>query len=222
MTEPAARPMPLLGDITLTAVQRVDQSIDAGFHDVPVLGLEGHAQQRSGRPSHRIGIVGVLHGETVLDDLAALQDMATSGEETTFAADIVTALDLQQVVVTHFTAAETAGKPGVVAFSLELAESPPLPPPAQLSGFGGLDDFGLGDLGFDTDILGDLADMAGDIAGAIDDALGALDALEALAGLADFDFGGLLDPVNNVTSSLSDVGSRLGSATSSLSELFGS
>ncbi|GAA2152610.1 hypothetical protein FHX52_0793 [Humibacillus xanthopallidus] len=214
--------MPLLGDITLTAVQRVDQSTDAGFTDVPVLGLEGHAQQRSGRPSHRVAIAGVLTGDTALSDLANLQSLATSGEETTFAADIVTALDLQHVVVTHFIASETAGRPGVVGFALELAESPPLPPPAQLSGFGGLDDFGLGDLGFDTDVLGDLANVAGEVAGAIDGALDALEALDALTGLAGFDFGGLLDPVNDVTASLGAVGQRLGSATSSLSELFGS
>lgn len=212
--------MPLLGDITLTAVQRVDQALDAGFHDVPVLGLAGHAQQRSGRPSHRIAIAGVLTSATALDDLAALQTLAASGDETTFAADIVTALNLQRVVVTHLAATEVAGRPGAVDFSLELAESPPLPPPAQLSGFGGLDDFGLGDLGFDTDVLGDLADLAGDIAGAVNSALDAIDALGAMAGLADFDFGGLLDPVNRVSSAIGDVGSRLGSAAGTLTEVF--
>lgn len=222
MTEPSARPMPLLGDVTLTAVQRVDQALDAGFHDVPVLGLAGHVQQRSGRPSHRIAIVGILTGETALDDLTALQTLVTSGEETTFAADIVTALDLQKVVVTSFTATEAAGTPHVINFTLELAESPPLPPPAQLSGFGGLDDFGLGDLGFDTDLLGDLADLAGEIAGAVDGALAALDALGALAGLADFDYNGILDPVDTVSASIAEVGGRLGSATDSLAELFGS
>ncbi len=217
-----ARPMPLIGDVTLTAVQRVDQSLDAGFHDVPVLGLEGHAQQRSGRPSHRVAVQGILSGETALDDLASLQDMAALGDETTFAADIVTALDLQQVVVTHFAASEVAGELGAISYSLELAESPPLPPPAQLSGFGGLDDFGLGDLGFDTDILGDLTDLAGDIAGAVDGALAALDALDALAGLADFDFEGVLDPVNNVQSAITEVASNLGAATSALGEMLGS
>lgn len=222
MSEPSARPMPLLGDVALTAVQRVEQGLDAGFHDVPVLGLPGHAQQRSGRPSVRISVLGVLHGETALDDLATLQTLATSGDETSFATDIVTALDLQQVVVTRFAASEEAGRPGVVAFSLELAESPPLPPPAQLSGFGGLDDFGLGDLGFDTDILADLADLAGDIAGAVDGALAALDALESLAGLADLDFDGLLEPIDGVASSLADVGGRLGTAAGQLAERFAS
>jgi hypothetical protein len=212
--------MPLLGDITLTAVQRVDQAIDAGFHDVPVLGLAGHVQQRSGRASHRIAIVGVLHGDSALDDLAGLQRLAAAGAETTFAADIVTALDLQQVVVTRFLAGEVAGRPGVIDFELELAESPPLPPPAQLSGFGGLDDFGLGDLGFDTDLLGELGALAGEIAGAVNGALDVLDTLDALAALADFDYNGLLDPVNEVSATLGAIGNRLGTSVGTLSELF--
>lgn len=222
MTETAARPMPQIGEVTLTAVQHLHQSLDAGFHDVPVLGLDGHAQQRSGRPSHRLAVAGVLSGETALDDLAALQGLATSGEETTFAADIVTALDLAQVVVTRFEASEQAGRPGVVDYLLEVVESPPLPPPAQLSGFGGLDDFGLGDLGFDTDLLGELTDLAGDVAASVDSALQAVDALQALSGLAGFDFDGLLDPVNRVSTSLETIGGELGGAAGTLGELFGS
>lgn len=222
MNQPPARPIPLLGDIALTAIQHIEQRLDAGFDDVPVLGLAGHAQQRSGRPSHRVLITGVLSAASALDDLATLQQLAASGEATTFAADIVTALDLQQVVVTHFAAAESAGHHRIIDFTLELTESPPLPPPAELSGFGGLDDFGLGDLGFDTDILDDIGDLAGDIAGAVDGALDAIDALDALAGLADVDFDGLLDPVNDVTSSLSDLGGQLGSAASTLADLFDS
>lgn len=216
-----ARPMPLLGDTTLVAVQHITQSVSAGFRDVPVLGLEGHAQQRSGRPSHRITVTGVLTGESALDDLAALQAIAISGEETTFAADIVTALDLQRVVVTRFEASERAGRPGVVDYRLEVVESPPLPPPAQLSAFGGLDDFGLGDLGFDTDILGDLADLAGDIAGAVDAALDAVAALDALSGLANFDFQGILAPAERVTTSVTQVADSLQSGVRALGELFG-
>lgn len=222
MTEPSARPIPLLGDIALTAIQHIEQRLAGGFDDVPVLGLAGHVQQRSGRPSNEILIVGVLSSENALDELALLQQLALSGAETTFAADIVTALDLSQVVVTHFSAAESAGRHRTIDFTIELTESPPLPPPAELSGFGGLDDFGLGDLGFDTDVLGDISDLAGDVAGAIDGALEAIDALDALAGLADVDFDGLLDPVNDISSSLADVGSRLGDAASTLADLFDS
>lgn len=217
-----ARPMPLLGDVPLSAVQLLHHSLDAGFHDVAVLGLPGHAQQRSGRPSHRVSITGILAGASALDDLGTLQGLASAGEETTFAADIVTALDLQQVVVTHFEAVEQAGRPGVIDYRMEVAESPPLPPPAQLSGFGGLDDFGLGDLGFDSDLLGELGDLAGEVAGAVQAAMDAVDALGALAGLASFDFDGILDPVNDVSAAISDIGSSLGRGMGQLGELFGS
>lgn len=217
-----ARPMPVIGDVTLTATQRVDHALDGGFVDVPVLGLQGHAQQRSGRPSHRMAIAAVLAGPTALDDLASLQTLAASGEPTTFSADIVTALELQQVVVTRLAAAEVAGRPGVVEIVVELAESPPLPPPAQLAGFGGLDDFGLGDLGFDTDLLGDLADLASDVAGAVEGALAAVDALSALAGLASFDFDGVLAPVQDVQRSLEESGNQLSTALDALGGVFGS
>ncbi|WP_156186556.1 hypothetical protein [Cellulomonas sp. A375-1] len=217
-----ARPMPVIGDVTLTAAQRVDHALDGGFVDVPVLGLQGYAQQRSGRPSHRMAIAAVLAGPAALDDLAALQTLAASGEATTFSADIVTALELQKVVVTRLAASEVAGRSGVVEIVVELAESPPLPPPAQLAGFGGLDDFGLGALGFDTDLLGDLADLAGDVAGAVEGALAAVDALSALAGLASFDFDGVLAPVQDVQRSLEDSGAQLGTALDALGGVFGS
>lgn len=222
MTETGARPLPLLGDVALTAVQRAEHALESGFVAVPVLGLDGDAQQRSGRPSHRIHIEGVLFGEAALEDLATLQGMAAAGEEITFAADIVTALDLQQVVVTAFHAVESAGHPGRIQYHLEVVESPPLPPPAQLSGFGGLDDFGVGDLGFDTDLLGDLADLAGEVAGAVEAAMDAVAALDALAGLADFNFEGVLAPLDDVSASLSAVGDQFRTAAGALGELFGS
>ena len=220
--EPGARPMPVIGDVTLTAAQRVDHALDGGFVDVPVLGLAGHAQQRSGRPSHRVAIAAVLAGPTALDDLGKLQTLASSGEPTTFSADIVTALELQQVVLTRLAASEVAGRPGVVEVLVELAEDPPLPPPAQLAGFGGLDDFGLGDLGFDTDLLDDLSDLADDVAGAVEGALAAVDALSALSGLASFDFDGVLAPVQDVQTAIDSAGGELGSALDALGQVFGS
>lgn len=219
---PSARPIPLLGDVALSSVQQLHHAVDAGFHDVAVLGLAGHAQQRSGRPSHRVSITGILAGATALEDLGALQSLAAGGMETTFAADIVTALDLQQVVVSRFEAVEQAGRPGVIDYRVEVVESPPLPPPAQLSGFGGLDDFGLGDLGFDTDLLGELGDLAGEVAGAVQDAMDAVSALDALAGLASFDFDGILDPVNDVTAAITDIAGNLDRGVTALGEMFGS
>jgi hypothetical protein len=211
----------LLADVPLTAVQRIEHRLDSRFAAVPVLGLDGEVRQRSGRGSHELRILGLLHGATAADDLATLQETAAAGEEVTFAADIATALELQQVVITSFWAAQVAGEPAEVAYELHLAESPPLPPPAQVSGFGGLDDFGFGDLGFDTDILGDLTDLAGQVAGAVSAAMDAIAALEALAGLGDLNFAGPLQPLQSVVDQVGQAGAAIGQAASTLGELFG-
>lgn len=221
----STRPIPLLGEISLQYVQRIEHSLDAGFVSSRVVGLEGELQQRAGRPSHYVRIEGVLFGETARDDLATLQTAAQTGEELTFAADITSALDLQNVVIRSFQAEETAGRPNRIFYRMELAESPPLPPPAEVSGFGGLDDFGLGDLGVDPSMLGDLEDLAGEVAGAVDQAMGAIDALGALANLATsggLDFGGILDPLNQTVDNMRGIASNFQQATRSLGGLFSS
>ena len=218
-----ARPIPLLGDISLEFVQSIEHSLEGGFTSTRIASLPGELQQRSGRPSHRVEIAGMLFGEGVADRLSSLQTAAATGEELTFAADISTALDLQKVVLTDFHAAEVAGEPGRFFYHLVLAESPPLPPPAEVSGFGfgGLDDFGLGDLGFDTDILGDLADLAGDIAGAVDDALGVIDALSALANIGDLgSIGGLFEPLEQPVSDIGEIANELGNGLNNISTAF--
>src|SRR5215211_4511419 len=172
------RPIPLLGDISLQYVQHIEHSLDAGFVSSRIAGLEGELQQRSGRPSHNVRIEGVLIGETTRDDLGTLQDY------------------------------ESAGRPNQIHYRIELTESPPLPPPAEVSGFGGLDDFGLGDLGIDAGVLDDIAGLAAEAASAVDQALGAVEALGALASLAasgGLDFAGILQPLDSAGSRVGEV-----------------
>jgi hypothetical protein len=213
------RPVPLLGGISLEMVQRIEHSLDGGFADTQIPGLEGELQQRTSRRSHRIFIRGVLSGDAAADELKKLQDAAAAGAELDFSSDITSALDLQKVVIAELRSSESAGEPNRFDYALSLVESPPLPPPAQLSSFGGLDDFGLGDLGFDTDILGDLAGMAGDIAGAVDAAMSAIDTLSALAGGA-LNVGSILEPMQNATGKLSAIAPQMQEAMSGLSEAF--
>lgn len=216
----AARPIPLLGSISLELVQRIEHALDGGFAGTPIAGLDGDLQQRTSRRSHRILITGVLAGDTAADDLKKLQDAAAAGDELDFSSDITSALDLKKVVIAEIRSAEAAGEPNRFGYSLVLVESPPLPPPAQLSGFGGLDDFGLGDLGIDPGMLGDLADMAGDIAGAVNQAMNALDTLSALASGAALNIGGLLQPIQGVTQQLGAVAPQMQKAMKDLSSAF--
>ncbi|WP_134681105.1 hypothetical protein [Paracoccus ravus] len=218
MTE---RSLPMIGDIALGIVERIEHFAESGFRGHEVIGLEGSAQQHVGRASHVIRIAGRLAGASARDDLEALQTLAATPEQTQFTADIVTALDLQAVVLSRLAVSEVAGAPGQISYQMELIEAPPLPPPAQVSGFGGLDDFGFGDLGFDTDIMGDLADLAGDIAGAVDGAMDAIAALDALAGLGDLNLDGPLAPLNGVIEGLGEAGRRFTEASRALGDVLG-
>jgi hypothetical protein len=213
------RPVPLLGGISLEMIQRIEHSLDAGFSNTQIAGLDGELQQRTSRRSHRIFIRGVLAGDAAADELKKLQDAAAAGAELDFSSDITSALDLQKVVIAELRSSESAGEPSRFDYEITIVESPPLPPPAQLSSFGGLDDFGVGDLGFDTDMLGGLADMAGDIAGAVDAAMSAIDTLSALAGGA-LSVGSILEPMQSATGKLAAIAPQMQSAMSGLSAAF--
>lgn len=213
------RPIPLLGTVSLDAVQHIEHLLDAGFVATPIAGLEGELQQRAGRGSHRVAIRGVLTGDGAADDLAALQQAASDGAELPFTADITGALELEQVVVESFHAAETAGRPGTWAYDLVVAESPPLPAPAELAPFGGLDDFGLGDLGVDLGVLDDIADVADQVAGAVDAALDVVEQLSALSDLASLGgLGGFLEPLGRQVSGVRAAGEGFGAAAEAAGE----
>ena len=215
----SARPVPLLGNISLELVQRIEHSLDGGFSATPIAGLEGDLQQRTNRRSHRVHLTGVLAGDTAGDDLKKLQDAATAGAELDFSSDITSALDLQKVVIAELRSVDAAGEPNRFLYSLLLVESPPLPPPAQLSSFGGLDDFGLGDLGFDTSILGDLQSLAGNIAGAVNAAMSAIDAISALAS-GSLNVGNILQPIQDLTSKIGSIAQPMQNAAQALSSAF--
>jgi hypothetical protein len=224
---PPTPAVPVIGDVSLPYVQSIEHTVDAGFTSTRITGLSGELQQRTGRGSHRIAIRGILFGDSAHQDLASLQQAATGGAEVTFSADISTALELQKVVITHFAALATAGRPDRYEYELEVAESPPLPPPAQTSSFGGLGDFGVGDLGLDPGMLdqvSSLADQAGSIA---DAASGALSQVASLAGglvggLGDLSApSGLLQPFTAAIGSIRDGGEGLASGGSKFSGVIG-
>ena len=220
MTDTASNAVPLLGDISLQYVQSIEHSLDGGYTATRILGLAGQLQQNTGRLSHQVFITGTLFGSEATSQLESLQQTATSGEELTFAANIVSALELQKVVISQFRAVESAAQPNIWQYEITLQESPPLPPPAQVQNFGGLDDFGLGDLGFDTDIMDGLQDLAGEISGAVDNALGVLDALGSLGNLGSAN--GVLKPIDGPVKESGAMGGKLTDSLSSLESDFNS
>ena len=129
----------------------------------------------------------------------------------TFTADIATALSVEKMVIESFSAEQQVGPAGQTAYHIILTESPPLPPPAEVSSFGGLGDFGMGDLGFDPGALGDVRDeiqeQAGAVMEAVDSALDAVQQIAALASLGDLaNIGNPIKPISDKVGELSDLG----------------
>lgn len=210
------RPIPMIDDLALDYVTMVRQRTIQRTVSFPVPGLDGNVQQHLGRGSHEIELQGVLVGEDAHDKLEELQEAVSSGEEVPFTADIVTALEMENVVIVEAEFEERAGRPGYYGYRIVLRESPPLPEPAELSPFGGLDGF---DLGFDTDILDDITDMADDLQNALDAVTDVLGELEALAGLADLALGNPLSPVQDEADSIGSSGDESGEAADNLNTL---
>ena len=207
------RPIPMIDDLALDHVAWARHRAVQRMASLPVLGLAGDVQQSLGRGSHEIEVAGVLIGEEVRDRLTDLQTKAASGEEADFTADISSALELEKVVILAAEFHEVAGRAGRYEYLLRLRESPPLPEPATLSSFGGLDGF---DVGFDTDLLGDIADLAGDLQNAIDAVTDAIDTLGTLAGLSDLALGSPLGPVQEEGDALASAGAGATDAAAGL------
>jgi hypothetical protein len=212
------RPIPMIDDLALDYVTHARQRTAHRSLSLPIPGLAGDVQQVIGRASYEIEIAGVIAGSDAAGKLSSLQGKVKTGEEVTFTADITSALELHKVIVTLAEVEERAGVPGYYDYRLFIRESPPLPPPAELSPFGGLD--GL-DLGFDTDILGDIADIAGELQGAIEQVAGALDALDALAGLGDLGLNNPLTPMMEQADKLGGAAEGSLGAAQALSDLLG-
>ncbi|MEA2372309.1 MAG: hypothetical protein QOH12_2703 [Solirubrobacteraceae bacterium] len=217
-------PVPMIDDVELAATQIVRQETDQGFVRHQVAGLDGTVHQKLGRRSHRVLLSGLLLSATAADDLKTLQKKASSGAEVTFTADITTALEVEHMVIEALAVEQQVGVQGQYSYTVALAESPPLPPPAQLKPFGGLGDFGVGDLGFDAGALGDLAGAIADEAGSAIHAVdGALDAVKAVGALASLgDLGNLGNPLSGLTKAagaMGSVGKQVGAALDELGKL---
>ena len=217
---------PMIDDIELEAVQWIHQETDQDYVRQRVAGLAGTLHQKLGRRSHRVRLAGLLLPATAADDLKKLQEKASAGDEVTFTADITTALEVQKMVIESFVAQQVIGLANQIAYQLVLAESPPLPPPAEVSAFGGLGDFGLGDLGFDPgalgDVLGDIADQAGAVMDAVDAAIDAVEQISALANLADLaSIGNPIQPLSDKVGELAQLGPAIAALGDALGGLTG-
>lgn len=193
------RVKPMLGGWEIPRIAAIRTAERRSFAELGVPGRAGSVFQDLDAGPVRIAIDGSLHGDEARDAfLEEVRGKFRAGEPVTFAADIVTATDLQYVIVEELRFVESGVRPDQIDYSLLLRESPPPPPPPDP--FGGLD--------------AGLLDQAGGFLDAVTGALGALDMLgsipdlgnptEPLLGLLD-DFGSVTEQLPGLLDSLAGL-----------------
>jgi Outer membrane protein and related peptidoglycan-associated (lipo)proteins len=118
---------PILGDIELQNVQKIDIEEDQVFTQHSVPALEGDFLQGLGRSSNRVTLNGVLTGPVAGEGLKTLREKFRAAEPVPFVADITTATQVGQVFIEEMEVRELAGKPERFEYGFTLIEfiSPP-------------------------------------------------------------------------------------------------
>ena len=118
-TEPAK---PMLGDLTLSLIQAIHttEANSLAKHDLP--GLDGALFQNMGRHPALITVVGMAAGDTAKDDVEHLRQLFHAAEPLSFVADIMTATEVQQVLIADLVVRDVAGKPDNFWYRLLLTE----------------------------------------------------------------------------------------------------
>ena len=192
---------PMLGDWEIPRIESLQTLERRAFVELEVPGRVGSLFQDMNTTPTCVAIQGSLYGDEARDEfLETLRGQFQEGQPVTFVADIVTATEVQYVVIDTLQLEENGANPDQIDYLIVLRESPPPPPPADL----------LGDL--DAGLL----DGAGDF---LDSITGALDALDMLGAIPDIG-----DPTAPLQGTLSEVEAALGNLdgiTGALTELFG-
>lgn len=187
---------PVLGDWEIPRVASIRTLEDHRFVELPVPGRVGSLFQDLNSAPTRIAIEGSLYGDEARDQfLATLRETYKAGAPVTFVADIVTATEVQYVVVETLRMEESGRNPDQIDYAIVLRESPPPPPPPDPLG------------GLDAGLL----DAA---SGLIDGVTGALDAISKLGDIPSFKdptppLKATVDGVKSVVGGLGDIGTKL-------------
>jgi hypothetical protein len=191
---------PVLGDWEIPRIESIRTLERRSFVELPVPGRAASLYQDLNTEPTRISITGSLQGDEARDTfLGEVRGTFRAGEPTTFVADIVTATEVQYVIVETLAFRESGRRPDEIEYSIVLRESPPPPPPADPLA------------GLDAGLLEEAAGFVDSVTGALDviDALGAPSFTDPTPPLA-----GVLDGVSGALEGLGDVAGPLG-------ELFG-
>ena len=180
---------PVLGGWEIPHIASIGSVEQRSFAELAVPGKTASLFQDLAATPTRIVIGGSLYGDEDRDAfLQEVRDKFRAGEPVTFVADIVTATEIQYVVIETLRFEQSAARPDEIEYLIALRESPPPPPPPGPRP--SLDD--------------GLLDEAGTFLDSVTGALGALDALGA-PGLRRPD-AAALGAIDGVTSALEGLG----------------
>jgi hypothetical protein len=186
---------PMLGDWEIPHIDWMGAVEQRSFVELDVPGRTLSLLQDMSTTPVAVGIAGSLYGDEARDGfLEDVRGRFRAGEPLTFVADIVTATELEHVVVETLRFEQSAERPEEIDYVIVLRQSPPPPPPP--SPLGGLD-----------------AGLLGEAAGFLDTVTGALDALDALGDIPDLGnpFPKLEPALDEVTAVAAGVGETVAS-----------
>lgn len=187
---------PVLGDWEIPRIQFIQSLEKRNFVELDIPGRVGSLFQDMNTGPTRVAICGSLYGdETRNEFLEELRGKFREGEPVTFVGDIVTATEVQYVIIETLQFEENGLKPDQMDYFIILKESPPPPPPPDPLG------------GIDTDLL----DQAENF---IDSVTGALDVIDSIGSVPE-----LSDPTDDLTSALDGVTSAMSGLDDALTPL---
>jgi len=120
---------PILGDLELAQVQRIETEGDQLLVQHRVPALEGDFLQGLGRRGSRIALTGVLSGAESREGLKKLREKFKAAAPVSFVSDIASATKVDQVLIEEMEVRDLAGKPERFEYTFVLREH--TPPPAE-------------------------------------------------------------------------------------------
>jgi len=160
---------PMIGQWEVPRIERIETLEGRRIARLPVPGLLGDIQQDLGAASLRVEIGGSLQGDEARDDfLQSLRESFRAGDPVSFAADITSAAELDQVLIDELALEEVNDSANSFRYQIILREyvEPPQPPSPidELGADLGADLDGLASLGLDglnlPDLLGGVPDIS--------------------------------------------------------------
>jgi len=193
---------PMLDNWPIPRIAAIETIERRAFVELAVPGRVGSLFQDLNTVPTRIAIHGSLYGDEARDTfLQDLRGKFRDGQPVTFVADIVTATEVQYVVVEVLRLEERGTSPDQTDYYVVLRESPPPPPPPDPLG------------GLDTSLLDQATNF-------MDTVTGALDVIDTLGNVPDI--GNPTPPLNDALSGVTAATSGLGLALDPLRAIFGS